>query len=517
MAGTDDVRLAEVVGALSLATDAGMGSPLELGLGTSLIATRLADELGCDASDRRRVYWVAMLRHIGCTAGAHEFAALVGDEIAFRGGLSRVDFTDPRQMLGHVVRAMGGDSPLGRLQAIARFAANAKALREGSQAICEVAGRLAEALGFEPEIQRDIAEVYERWDGHGFPSQIRAERVSVPARIVAVAEAAEIFVRLDGVDVARTVVHERSGRAYDPEIAACFCDHASVITGDVDRDDLWSEMLAAEPGAPTHLADGDLDRALQAAADFADLKSPYTFGHSRAVADLAAGAVRQAGLPEEQAQTALRAGLVHDIGRVGVSAAIWGKEGPLTRAEWEQVRLHPYTTERVLDRAGSLREVASVAAGHHERLDGSGYHRGVPASLIGPTARILAAADAFHAMTEPRPHRPARNRDQAARELRGEAAAGRLDAAAVDAVLSAAGHRVPRRRPHPAGLTAREVEVLRLLARGLSIKQIAQRLTIAPKTADAHIQHIYAKAGVRSRAAATLFATEQDLLDTLER
>ena len=515
MADTPQVRLAEVVGALSLATDVGMGSPLELGLGTCLVARRLADELGCTPAEQRRVYWVALLRHIGCTAGSHEFAALVGDEIEFRGGLGGVDFTDQRVLLSYVLRALGGDSPIGRVRALARFVSSTGAVKEGSLAVCEVASRLADALGFEPEVRRDITEVYERWDGKGFPSRIPAVRVSVPARVVAVAEAAEIFARLEGPDAARAVVTERAGHAFDPEIAACFAAHAGAILGALDRDDLWADMLAAEPGTPARPDPEALERALRAVGDFADLKSPYTAGHSRAVAELASGAAEHAGLDGAMQRRVLLAGLVHDVGRVGVSAIVWGKEGPLSRTEWEQVRLHPYTTERVLGRAESLRDVIAIAAAHHERLDGSGYHRGMPASVIGRPARLLAAADAFHAMTEPRPHRPALAPEQATAELRREASAGRFDPDAVDAVLAAAGRPVPRRRTHVAGLTPREVEVLRLLARGMSIKAIAAELTVAPKTVDAHIQHIYAKAGVSTRAAATLFAAEHDLLETL--
>jgi HD-GYP domain-containing protein (c-di-GMP phosphodiesterase class II) len=515
VADTAQVRLAEVVGALSLATDVGMGMPLEVGLGTSLVAGRLAEALGCSADEERRAYWVALLRHIGCTAGSHDFAALVGDEIAFRGGLGGVDFTDQRVLLGYVLRAIGGDSAMGRLRALARFATSAGAMREGSLAICEVASRLADALGFGPEVRRDITEVYERWDGKGFPSRIPAARVSVPARVVAVAETAELMTRLGGVQGARDVVAERAGRAFDPEVATCFAAHAGDIMGALDPDDLWDEMLAAEPGPPARPGPEDLERALRAVGDFADLKSPYTVGHSRGVAELARAAAARAGLDDADQRGVLLAGLVHDLGRVGVTSLVWGKEGPLSRTEWEQVRLHPYTTERVLDRAGSLRDVVAIAAAHHERLDGSGYHRGLPASVIARPARLLAAADAFHAMTEPRPHRPALTPEQAAGQLRREARDGRLDADAVDAVLAAAGQPVPRRRTHAAGLTPREVEVLRLLARGLSIKSIAAQLTVAPKTVDAHIQHIYAKAGVSTRAAATLFAAEHDLLETL--
>jgi HD-GYP domain-containing protein (c-di-GMP phosphodiesterase class II) len=269
--------------------------------------------------------------------------------------------------------------------------------------------------------------------------------------------------------------------------------------------------LALEPGADRDA----LERALRAAGDFADLKSPYTVGHSRGVAELARDAAAAAGLDADAQRRVLLAGLVHDIGRVGVSSLVWGKEGPLSRTEWEQVRLHPYTTERVLDRAESLREVVAIAAAHHERLDASGYHRGVPASVIAGPARLLAAADAFHAMTEPRPHRPALAPEQAAGQLRREARGGRLDPDSVEAVLAAAGRPARRRRTHAAGLTPREVEVLRLLARGLSIKAIAAELTVGPKTVDVYIQHIYAKAGVSTRAAATLFAAEHDLLETL--
>jgi DNA-binding NarL/FixJ family response regulator len=177
------------------------------------------------------------------------------------------------------------------------------------------------------------------------------------------------------------------------------------------------------------------------------------------------------------------------------------------------VRLHSYYTERVLARPGALAQLGALASYHHERLDGSGYHRGAPAAIQSPAARILAAADVYQAMTEARPHRPARTPDDAAEQLRREARAGRLDAAAVDGILGAAGQRAgAARRAFAAGLSEREVEVLRLLARGNSIKQIAETLVLAPKTVDNHIQHIYNKIGVSTRAGATLFAMEQNLL-----
>jgi HD-GYP domain-containing protein (c-di-GMP phosphodiesterase class II) len=261
---------------------------------------------------------------------------------------------------------------------------------------------------------------------------------------------------------------------------------------------------------------GELDVVLEAMADLADLKSPYLAGHSRGVANLAAEAARVSGLPAAERTILRRAGLLHDLGRVGVSTAIWDKPRRLTATELERVRLHPLLSDRMLARVSALSGPRMIAARHHERLDGSGYPSGLTASVLTPSDRLLAAADVYHAMTEPRPHRPALDAVAAARELRAEVRAGRLDGAAASAVLRAAGHRAAARRSWPAGLTAREVEVLGLVARGWSNKQIAQHLVLTPKTVSNHVEHIYRKIGVTSRAAATLYTTQQGLLGTYE-
>jgi DNA-binding NarL/FixJ family response regulator len=174
--------------------------------------------------------------------------------------------------------------------------------------------------------------------------------------------------------------------------------------------------------------------------------------------------------------------------------------------------MHPYLTERMLQQSAALAPFAAIAVQHRERLDGSGYPRGLSGGAILRPARILGAVDAYQSMRELRPYRPARGAEEAAAELQEEARAGKLDAEAVTAVLAAAGHDVPRRREWPAGLTNREIGVLRLLARGHSSKQIAAELVITPKTARNHIEHIYAKTGASSRVAASLFATEHGLL-----
>jgi HD-GYP domain-containing protein (c-di-GMP phosphodiesterase class II) len=256
-----------------------------------------------------------------------------------------------------------------------------------------------------------------------------------------------------------------------------------------------------------------LDRALAAVGDFADLRSTWTRGRSSRVADLARTTGRDCGLPTDEVTALARAGLVADLGAVGVPAGSWADPGPLGPAAREQVRLHPYLSERVLVRCAGLGSVAALAGAHHERLDGSGYHRGSGPGQLSRAARVLAVADVWTALTEDRAHRPARDPAAARGEIQAEVGAGRLDPTAVDAVLAAAGQDVgPRAAPHPAGLSDREVEVLRLIARGAANRAVATRLSISPKTVGRHVEHIYAKTGVSTRAGAALFAMENHLL-----
>jgi len=264
--------------------------------------------------------------------------------------------------------------------------------------------------------------------------------------------------------------------------------------------------MQREPEPHPWVPESRLESVLETFADFVDMKSPCMAGHSRGVAALA-------GHGSIDGKNLRQAGLVHDLGRMSVPNGIWDKPGPLTDGEWERVRLHPYYTERILERCPALKPLATCAAMHHERLDGSGYHRGSHRPEISHDARILAAADAYQAMTQPRAFRQALSPPRAAERLEAEARAGRMDADAVYSVLTAAGHQPRRTRgQYPAGLSDREVEVLRLLARGETKKEIAARLHVSASTAHTHVVHIYEKTGVTSRAAVALFAMEHDLL-----
>jgi HD-GYP domain-containing protein (c-di-GMP phosphodiesterase class II) len=502
----------ELVASLALATDLGMGHPVEQGLGTAIVGGRLAELAGLTPAERARTVDLSLLRHIGCTTESDRMAELAGDEIRLAGRVAPLSGSKASAYLRAIVRlSTEGKTPLEAALAVARLLPGMREFESLNRAICEVAQSLAGRLGFGPEHVTEIAAVYERWDGAGFPYHLKAEAIPITIRVSQVADLATVLHDLGHDDPAR-VVRERAGSGFDPAIVDLFVRHAPELLAELEVESRWA-AVAGFATTPTVLDGEELDEALRAVADFSDLKSPYLVGHSSGVAALAEAATAQLSLPASDARDVGLAGLVHDLGRVGVSAAIWGKEGPLDAGEWEVVRLHVYHSERLLSRAPSLNRLGAIAAMHHERLDGSGYFRGAVSERQTPAARVLAAADVYHAMTEPRPHRPARTADKAARELQREVSAGRIDRGAADAVLAAAGHRTPRRRRYTADLTAREVEVLRLLARGRSNREIARVLTISPKTAENHTRSIYDKAGVTTRAAATLFAMQHGLVN----
>lgn len=509
------IRLAELVAALSLATDLGMGQPLEQALRTCLLATAAGNELGLDRAARADAYYLALLRFVGCTADAHEVSALVGgDEIAYYAGVAPLVMGEMSEYFAYLVRRFGADlPPAPRVRAVGRVLADGSSGAKRSIAIhCEVARMLATRMGLPGSVGASVGHIFERWDGKGLPGELAGEAIPAPARLVAVARDVDLFYRLDGWGAVDELLRRRRARSYDPAVVDTFLATGERWLAEIASAPVWEVALAAEPAPWPWVEDARLDVVLEAFAAFADLKTPFTRGHSAGVAALAEGAARHAGMAEAEAVTLRRAALVHDLGRVGIPNGILEKPGPLTRLEWERVRLHPYLTERILSQSPGLAPLAALAGAHHERLDGTGYHRGSPAALLPRAARILAAADSYQAMRQARPYRPALPAEDAAKALLAEAESGRLDGDAVRRVLVAAGHRSSRRQPWPAGLSEREVEVLRLIARGASYKAVASQLSISPRTAEHHVTHIYEKIGVSSRAAAALFAMEHHLL-----
>jgi HD-GYP domain-containing protein (c-di-GMP phosphodiesterase class II) len=506
------VRVVELLAALSLATDLGTGQPMEHGLRTCVLAGRAGEKLGLDATQRSDVRHVTLLRFLGCTADASDTAAVVGDEIAFNRAMAPVVMADNREALRRLIMQVGRGKPAARRVAtVAAVLSDPGGKARSLRAHCEVGARLAIRIGLGPEVTDALAHAYERWDGKGLPVGLAGEAVPFPVRIAAVARDVDVWAAAEGWDRTALMLQRRRGRAYDPAVSVAFLSDGSQWLDELTKLDPWDAVTSAEPAPVTEIEPDRLEQVLAAVADFADLKSPWFVGHSRAVAALAEAAATGCGLDGVTAKRIGLSALVHDLGIVGVSAGIWNTPGPLTTEAWERVRLHPYFTERILSRCIGLGGLLGDAGHHHERADGCGYHRGARELSVG--AQLVAAADVYSALCEDRPCRPAVTPDAAARVLTDEADAGRLGRAAIDAVLAAAGHKpaIPN-MPRPAGLTEREIDVLRLIARGHSNKETAAELGISAKTVGTHVEHLYAKAGVTTRAGATLFAMEHNLL-----
>jgi HD-GYP domain-containing protein (c-di-GMP phosphodiesterase class II) len=506
------VRLAELVAALSLGIDLGFGQPMEHVLRQCLIALRLADELDLGVDERTGVYYTALLVNVGCHSDAHEQAKWFGDDIAMKS--TKYDAGGVRAAASALRLLGSGNPPWNRFRIAVEFAVSGHRDVSGMIAShARMARSLAEQLHLPGAVVAGVGSAYEQWDGRGWPGDLSGADVPIAARVAQLAEYIEVAHRLGGVDAARALAKRRSGKQVDPKLAGLMVHSTERLLTDIDSPRTWDSVIEGEPSLAVTLSPDEFDAALSAIAGFVDLKSPFTLGHAEAVADLVREAARVAGLSPDETRLLYRAGLVHGFGRLGVSNAIWDRAGALGAGDWERVRMYPYLTERMLHQSQALGPLGRIAVQHRERLDGSGYPRGLSRGSISPPALLLMAAEAYQTKRETRPHRTALSADESAAHLRSEVRAGRLDADAVNAVLRAAGHRVQRRvNAGPAGLTGREVEVLRLLARGLSNKEIGQRLVISPKTAGNHIEHIYTKIDASSRATASLFAVQNGLL-----
>jgi len=504
-------RLSELLAALSHVSDLGMGHPLGEALHACVLATRLGEKLGLGETELADVYFTALLAHIGCNASAHETALLFGgDEIEVRRKGEPLDHARPSEVMRFFGALTEHRGPFERMAMLARAAHGWKIGWDTlPRATCDVGAMTARRLGLSESVQAALRHYLERWDGKGRPLGLAGEAVPRPARVAQVAAHAVLFDRLLGAAGAVQVIRERAGSALDPAAAAELTEEMLAALGE---EDVWEAALEEEPGPRRVLRDPEIELVVRAFADLSDLKAPFSIGHSSAVADLAEKAGRRLGLGEPDLVVLRRAAMLHDLGKVGVPGGTLAKEGPLTRSEWEQVRLHPYHTGRILSASTALAPLVEPAWSHHERLDGGGYDRALAARSLSMDARVLAAANAFEALLQDRPYREGCSVDAAADALNRDVAGGRLDGEAVGAVLEAAGGNGAVPTTWPYELTSREVEVLRLAASGKPTKQVAATLGIAAKTADNHLQHAYRKIGVSTRASAALFVMEHGLL-----
>ena len=401
----EGLRLAELLGALSLATDLGMGQPLEQALRSCLIALALGERVGLDGEALCEVYYCALLRFLGCTADAHDMAKMAGgDEIALRAAIAPALGAPPREFAARVLPQVGaGQSALRRARLLTgMITAGQQRAREGLRAHCEMGENLAQRLMLPAGVRTGLVAAFEQWNGEGLPNGLAGEAIPVAARIVFLARDVEVLSRLGGSDRMREAIRSRAGVTYDPAIADALLRAPPEVLEVAQTSSPWEEALDREPEPRPWVPEARLDTVLSAFADFVDLKSPFTAGHSRKVAALADAAASPA-----DAVSVRRAALVHDLGRVSVPNGIWDKPGPLTDVEWERVRLHAYYTERIVGRVKALSSLATLAGMHHERLDGSGYHRGC-STRRDPRARAAASYRRRLPRDDPAPAAPRR-------------------------------------------------------------------------------------------------------------
>jgi HD-GYP domain-containing protein (c-di-GMP phosphodiesterase class II) len=509
-------RLAELLGSLSLATDLAAGLPPETALRTAVIAARLGAAAGIAEAPLCDLFYTGLLRFLGCSAFAYEMAGryAAGDDLGLLRELTAVDTTRPLAVLRGAWRGIDHEAGWGRrTRAFARLASAPKTGHALGSAHCELAVALARRLKMGEAVVAALGEIYERWDGGGAPAGLRGEAISQNARVVHVAWRLSAHLALGGAEQAVAQLQQRKGKELDPTLSSLAVRHSRGLLQGLTGTSVFTTFLDAEPAPRVRVARDRLRDIAAAFGNFADVKSPYTTGHSQRVARFAVAGAKAMGLAPGATAELETAAFLHDVGRVAITNGIWDKPSALSRVEWDSVQTHSFETDRILRRSALLAPAAALASRAHERLDGAGYHRGSAGAAITAPARLLAAADVFAALGEPRPHRAAFDHDKSVKLLANEAEAGRLSPDAVDAVLKGAGVLRGRRTVVPWALSNREIDVVRLIVRGQSNKQIASGLKIAPATVKRHLENVFTKIGSRTRAAIAVWAVENHVLD----
>jgi putative nucleotidyltransferase with HDIG domain len=403
-----DVRLSEVLAALSHALDITEGQPRGHAERTCLIGMRIARQLGLDDGTRSSLFHAALLKDAGCSSNAAKVAALYGtDDAEAKRDRKVTNHLDPAASLRHLYRATApGRGPVAKARHLKLLVAHGS---DGSRGLtelrCERGAEVARSVGLSVEAETAIRQLDEHWDGKGYPYSLSGQEISLCGRILCLAQTAEVYWQEGGGAAgACGVARDRRGTWFDPALADALCAFE-------DDDAFWATLdeprvAALEPRDRLLLADDDgLDRIAQAFAGIVDAKTPYTARHSEGVAEIAVGLAAALGFDGLEQRRLRRAGLLHDIGKLGVSNRILDKPGKLDADEWAAVRRHPTWTLEILRRIPAFADLAEVAANHHEKLDGSGYGRGLTGADLTLPARILVVADIAEALTADRPYR----------------------------------------------------------------------------------------------------------------
>jgi HD-GYP domain-containing protein (c-di-GMP phosphodiesterase class II)/DNA-binding CsgD family transcriptional regulator len=528
-----DVRAIDLLAALSLMGDMALGLSAGHGVRTTYIAMCIAHELHLSNDEQADQFYAGLLTDAGCTAWATQAAAaILGDDMAARREwVFFSDPTDPRDMLKWLTHHIAAGERLGiRLKRAVDFSVRGRAfMLEGLQNTSEVAARFARRLDRSPRVQDALRFAFERWNGSGPRGRAR-ESIPVISRIAYASIFLEVFHSVGGPSAAMDLARARRGKDLDPQVVDVFLHLAKAQTfwQNLESESIWTLVRDMEPESAYRYFDiKRLDDAAAAFGDFADLKSFYTAGHSRRVAARCEALALAMNFDEDTVTIVRRAALLHDIGLVAIPSFILHKPAErISEAEWEMMRLHPYHAERILARTPVFSPLSHIVASHHEQPDGKGYFRGLKDDAVPSAARILAAADRFDELTHERPGRKPLSADVTFEVMNRDAHTvfyNEVLRALHDCIeqtpLEESGtiFQTPATvcqpaRVWPAGLTDREVDVLRILATGASRQEMAKRLSVSEHTVRHHLEHIYGKIGVHTRVEATLFSIEHGLL-----
>lgn len=415
----DEIRLSQVISALSVALDVTQGHPQGHSMRTGLIGMRIADELHLSQEDRSALYYALLLKDLGCSSNAAKIAHLLGvDDHQFKWSLRLVDWTKPVQKLSLCWSNCAPDQPmLDRIKQLGTLVSGgSNAVRQISEARCDRGAHIARMLRLPESTAIAIRHLDEHWNGRGTPSGLKGEEISLLGRICCLAQTVEVFHSTSGLQAAMDIAKSRRGSWFDPEIVQTLdaFEMDTAFWNRLRRDDLISEVGRWEPEETILLADeACLNRIAEAFALVVDAKSPWTYQHSTRVAEIVVGMARQFGCSEEMVRDLRRCGLLHDIGKLGVSNRILDKPGKPTEEEFRQIQRHAAYSHLILQQVEPFREMlAEVAAGHHEQLDGCGYHRGIAGNQISFATRLLTVADMYEAMSALRPYRKAMEFEQ---------------------------------------------------------------------------------------------------------
>jgi HD-GYP domain-containing protein (c-di-GMP phosphodiesterase class II) len=458
------IALSDVLGGLSYALDLTEGEPPGHAVRSCMIGMRLAEEIGLEADLRSHLFYALLLKDAGCSANSARMAALFGaDDHQAKRTSKRVNWSRRFPAFLWALRTVAPGGPArARLDRLLAIKAEGQVTRALMQARCDRGAEIAYLLGFEAPTAEAIRALDEHWDGEGQPRGLRGEEIPLLARILTLAQTAEIFHAAGGVTAAWRVARRRSGGWFDPALVEAFgAMRFDVAFWQSVRD---GDLAAWEPADRVLVADeARLDAIAYAFAGVIDAKSPWTYRHSDRTCVIVLGLATAVGADDDELSALRRAALVHDVGKLAISNRILDKPGRLTEFEFAIVRGHPAMTRRILERVPGFAGIAATAAAHHERLDGSGYPDGLTGEELTAPMRLLAVADVYEALTSERPYRRAMSSEEALRIVRAEAPHA-LDGDAADALAGLAHDPGARpdlaQRAHPEEDAERVEEVL---------------------------------------------------------